>query len=302
MSSPTNPQLKIGVVGIRDGWSTQQLVQTVEARTQPAALIEPHHLALDLTRGRVLHRDTDLGTFDAIIIKKLGSRYSPELLDRLELLRFVASQGVRIFSRPHAIMHALDRLTCTVTLRMAEIPMPPTVITEDLDAATAAVARFERVVLKPLYTSKARGMELLSADDPVRERLEAFRAAGNAMLYVQQLVELPGHDFGIAFLGGEYLGSYARSRRGDNWHTAMSGGENKYQRIEPNPEIIALARRAQAPFGLDFTCVDVVESAQGPLVFEVSAFGGFRGLRESCGINAAERYLDHVLRELTDGA
>ena len=54
-------------------------------------------------------------------------------------------------------------------------------------------------------------------------------------------------------------------------------------------ELVDLAYRAQAPFGMDFTTVDVAETDQGPIVFEVSAFGGFRGALEGAGIDAAER-------------
>ena len=34
------------------------------------------------------------------------------------------------------------------------------------------------------------------------------------------------------------------------------------------------------------------------VVFEVSAFGGFRGLRDGCGLDVAPRYADHIVREL----
>jgi ribosomal protein S6--L-glutamate ligase len=47
-----------------------------------------------------------------------------------------------------------------------------------------------------------------------------------------------------------------------------------------------------------FTCVDVVETANGPLVYEVSAFGGFRGLLEANGIDMAERYAQYVLERI----
>ena len=50
---------------------------------------------------------------------------------------------------------------------------------------------------------------------------------------------------------------------------------------------------------MTFTTVDVAETAAGPIVFEVSAFGGFRGLQEGLGINVAERYTDHVLSLLS---
>jgi ribosomal protein S6--L-glutamate ligase len=49
---------------------------------------------------------------------------------------------------------------------------------------------------------------------------------------------------------------------------------------------------------LDFTCVDIAKTEEGMFVFEVSAFGGFRGLKEAFGIDAAGLYLDHVMKEL----
>jgi ribosomal protein S6--L-glutamate ligase len=61
--------------------------------------------------------------------------------------------------------------------------------------------------------------------------------------------------------------------------------------------VIELARRAQALFAMDFTTVDVAETNSGPIVFEVSAFGGFRGALEGIGIDAAGLYAEHVLRQ-----
>ena len=82
-----------------------------------------------------------------------------------------------------------------------------------------------------------------------------------------------------------------------SWNTSTATG-GRYSAYEPGPELIDLADRAQKIFGLDFTCVDVAESDQGPVVFEVSAFGGFRGLREGCGLDAARLYAEYILKEL----
>ena len=46
---------------------------------------------------------------------------------------------------------------------------------------------------------------------------------------------------------------------------------------------------------MDFTTVDVAETADGPIVFEVSAFGGFRGALEGAGIDAAAAYADYAI-------
>ncbi len=87
---------------------------------------------------------------------------------------------------------------------------------------------------------------------------------------------------------------------GESWSTSTAAG-GKYQSAEPSEEIIALAHKAQGLFDLTFTCVDVVETADGPQVFEVSAFGGFRGLKEACGLDAAARYADFVIEEVRRG-
>jgi ribosomal protein S6--L-glutamate ligase len=47
-----------------------------------------------------------------------------------------------------------------------------------------------------------------------------------------------------------------------------------------------------------FTTVDVADTEDGPVVFEVSAFGGFRGAKEGIGIDAAALYADHILTQL----
>jgi ribosomal protein S6--L-glutamate ligase len=114
-------------------------------------------------------------------------------------------------------------------------------------------------------------------------------------MYLQEMLALPGRDLGVAFVGGEYLATYARVQASGNWKTTTSAG-GKYEPFTPSAEVIELARRAQGLFGLDFTCVDVVETSRGPMVFEVSAFGGFRGLLDACGVDAAAAYADHVER------
>lgn len=284
-------------MGTPGAWSSERLADASAARTGHRILIDIERVGFDLAAGTVLHGGTDLLSLDAIIIKKLGAASSPIVLERIEMLRHIERAGVRIFSSPDAIYRAVDRLSCTLELKRGGIPLPPTFITEDPEAALEAVRGFGRAVLKPLYTSKARGMELADANNGAAEAVNRFRADGNSIFYVQKFVENPGRDLGIVFLGGEYLASYARVASAGSWNTTTRCG-GKYAAVRPDPGLIELARDAQALFGLDFTCVDVVETSEGPRVFEVSAFGGFRGLRDACEIDAASLYVDHVLRRL----
>ncbi len=292
--------LKIGIIGIPGKWSTETLADAIESRTGYRRIIDMGEVELDLAGKRLLHGDTDLCTLDGLIIKKISASYSPNTLDRLELLRVAEHAGVRIFSRPLNILRLVDRLSCTVTLRNADIPMPETRVTENVAAAMTAVREFGSAVFKPLYSTKARGMCVIDAelsDSDMQSQIRTFQAE-NPMMYIQKKVALPGRDLGMVFLAGKYLGTYARVSQSDTWNTTIHSG-GRYENHLPPDDIIELARRAQAPFEMDFTTVDVAETDVGPIVFEVSAFGGFRGAKEGIGIDAAGLYSEHVIGEIS---
>ena len=296
---PDRDDVRIGVVGIPGKWSTETLADAVEARTGYRRVIDMAEVTLDLQGRRLLQRDLDLCTLDGLLVKKISASYSPATLDRLELLRVAEAAGVRVFSPAERMLRLIDRLACTVTLRNAGIPMPETRVTEDPEAALAAVRAFGSAVFKPLYSTKARGMCVIGTEEGETAARDAIRRfqADNPVMYIQRRIELPGRDMGMVFLGGDYLGSYARVSQGDAWNTTIHSG-GRYAACDPSPELVELARRAQAPFGMDFTTVDVAESEQGPVVFEVSAFGGFRGALEGAGVDAAARYVDYALERL----
>jgi ribosomal protein S6--L-glutamate ligase len=291
---------RIGVVGIPGKWSTETLADAVEAQTGFRLVIDMGKVGLDLDRQRLTFMDHDLCRLDALIIKKISASYSPNTLDRLELLRVAEQAGVRVFSRAENILRLIDRLSCTVTLRNAGVPMPATRVTEDMATAVSAVQDFGSAVFKPLYSTKARGMCVIDAQRDtagIEDGIRTFQA-DNPMMYIQQKIDLPGRDLGMVFLAGRYLGTYARVPRDDAWNTTIHSG-GRYAAHTPPDSVIELARHAQALFDMDFTTVDVAETSEGPIVFEVSAFGGFRGALEGIGINAAELYVQHVLGQLT---
>ncbi len=291
--------IKIGVVGIPSKWSTETLADAVEAKTGFRLVIDMNEVSLDLESGRLHFREHDLCQLDALIIKKISASYSPNTLDRLELLRVAERAGVQVFSPAVNILRLIDRLSCTITLHNAGIPMPPTRVTEDIDAAKVAVRDFGSAVFKPLYSTKARGMCVIDTDmdaDAIDINIRAFQK-DNPMMYIQKKIDLPGRDFGMIFLAGQYLGTYARVNPGDSWNTTIHSG-GRYEAHEPDQSVIDLAERAQAPFNMDFTTVDVAETADGPIVFEVSAFGGFRGAQEGIGLNVADLYVDHVINKI----
>jgi ATP-grasp enzyme of GAK system len=288
---------QVAVVGIPGGWSSERLADALENQTGFRLIIDMKDVQLDLDAGRVTAGDVLLNDLDGIIVKKISPSYSPNCLDRMEILSFLHQQGVPVFSKPSSILGLIDRLSCTIRLRLGGIPVPPTVVTEDMEEALGAVEQFGRAVFKPLYSSKARGMMVIASGVGARDAVHEFKDAGNPLMYIQKFLPSVERDLGVAFLGGRYMATYAREKSGDTWNTTtLSGG--RYVPYEPSPEIIALAERAQGLFDMAFTCVDVVEAEGGPFVYEVSAFGGFHGLMEANKLDAAGAYAEMVLEQL----
>lgn len=290
----------IAVIGIPGKWSTEVLADRLEAKTGTRHVIDMADVTFDSSAGTLTANGLDLTSIDGIVVKKISQQYSPATLDRLELLRVAEAQGVRVFSPASSMLRLIDRLSCTVTLRNHDIPMPDTCVTESIDHAIAFIHQSEAVVLKPLFSTKARGMTVLSADhgdDNLKQALDTFQK-DNPVLYIQRKIALSGRDMGLMFLGGNYLGAYARVAQNDSWNTTIHSG-GKYQNVVPTDDIIAMAHEAQSLFDMDFTTVDIAETDNGAICFEVSAFGGFKGGLEGTGIDVAELYADYVLRAIS---
>ncbi|MDR1659868.1 MAG: GAK system ATP-grasp enzyme [Desulfovibrio sp.] len=294
--------MRIGVVGVPGGESSEKLADAVADVTGTRILVSMDNVRLDLPSGRCFHNGMDISALNALIIKKIGSRYSPDLLDRLEILCFLADRGVRVFSDPYTILRMLDRLGCTLRLQAAGVPMPPTTITESPEQALRAIRRYGRAVLKPLYTSKAKGMRLVDGGDSGLPGLVADHAKDNAVIYAQKALRLENNlDLGVVFLGRDYLTTYARVKAENAWNTTTANG-GRYAPFAPDAAVLAVARKARDVFDLVFTCVDVAVTDDGPLVFEVSAFGGFRGVEETTDLNPAALVAEHLLARMGEPA
>lgn len=291
---------KIAVIGIPNKWSTEVLADALEAKTGFRLVVDMTDIHADLATGKLWANGMNLCDLDGIIVKKISQTYSPNTLDRIDLLRLAEAHGVRVFSRPDTIIRMIDRLGCTMTLNTGGIPMPQTHITERPAKALELVKTLGAAVFKPLYSTKARGMcviENAGDDDAILAQINAFQAE-NPVMYIQEKLNLSGQDYGMVFLGGRYLGTYARVAQGDSWNTTIHSG-GAYAGFTPPQSTIDLAHKAQALFGMDFTTVDVADTDKGPIVFEVSAFGGFKGAKEGIGLDAASLYADYAIEEVS---
>jgi ribosomal protein S6--L-glutamate ligase len=291
--------VNIAVVGQPGAWSTERLADALRAAGVSACVVDLAACSLRLPDRRLFHRGEPLEKLDGAVVKKLGDTADGWCVqERIGMLRHLEASGVPVLSAPDRLHVAVNRYRMTCELVRAGLPVPETTVTEDIDEAAAAVERFGSAVLKPLFTSKGRGMRRLEPSRDLRAQLESHREDGLGPFYLQRFVKHPGRDLGVAVLDGRCIGAYWRVAAADHWMTTiLSGG--RYERADLDPETEAIAVRAGRHFGLVFTGVDLIEDSDGRLnVLEVSAFGGFRGLLNGCGVDAAPMLAGLVLRQL----
>ena len=289
--------MRVGVAGNPGAWSTERMVQALLATDVEAFTFRLEDCTNRLGDKAVLLGGRDLCTLDAVVVKKLGRSDDVNAPSRVRLLQQLEYRGVRVFSPAEGIREVTDRYQMTQRLAQAGLPLPRTVVTESVEAAAEVVEDWGAVVVKPLYTSKARGMLLLVREDGYRSQLRRWQQEWQMPFYLQAYVTHPGRDVGVAVLGGAPIGAYYRIARPGSWTTATSAGGH-YEPCSLTPEIQHLAAAAAGLFGLDYTVVDLVESGGGYLLYEVSAFGGFAGLWRTHGIDAASLYAGHVVRTM----
>ena len=293
--------MKIAVVGQPGAWSTERLADALRAGGAAAEVVDLAACSLRLPDRRLFHRGEPLEGLDGVVVKKLGDTADGwGVPERIGMLRHLEASGVPVLSASDCLQVAVNRYRMTCELVRAGLPVPPTTVTEDLDEAAHAVARFGTAVLKPLFTSKGRGMQRLEPTRDLRGRLESHRDGGLGPFYLQRFVKHPGRDLGVAVLDGRCIGAYWRVAADEQWMTTiLSGG--RYEKAEIGPDIEVMAVAAARHFGLIFTGVDLIEDSDGRFqVLEVSAFGGFRGLLNGCGVDAAPMLADVVLRRFRE--
>lgn len=291
-----NSKLNIAIIGIKGAWSSEILKTELENNGATAQIVQIADMAFDVQQNKVFVEGLDLEQFDAVIIKKLGE-YAPKIIDWLSILSNLEDKGLRFFSSPKKLIKMISRIGCTNGLAAHQIPMPPTCITQNTQEALSFIKAHNGAIFKPNFSTKARGMEILKPSTEISHLEQLLNKYGT--LYLQELMQLPGKDFGVVFMANEYIGTYARVGNKDSWNTTTQDGGH-YESFEPNETILNIARKAQQVFNLDFCCVDIAETPSGPIVFEISAFGGFSGMYKGAGINSAALLSKYVLQNLND--
>ena len=288
--------MRIGVFGNHDSWYVNELCRVGTARGHVMQPLLFDQFAAKVQTGRVDFAcgDIDLRSLHVVLVRTMPPGTLEQVVARMDMLAGLEICGVRVINSPRALECAVDKYLTTQRLALAGIPVPATIVCENSDTALEAFESLGRdVVVKPLFGAEGRG--IMRVSDP-ELALRAFRTLERlgAVLYLQTFVSGPGFDIRILLLDDQLVGSMKRIPKPGDFRANISQQGTGVFHV-PNEREMELARQAANITGSLFAGVDLMYNADHePLVIEVNAVPGWRGLQRSCDIDVPTRLFEWI--------
>ncbi len=250
--------------------------------------------SLTLREGFSVRYGKVMEELDGALIRGLGIALLPEtFFRRLDLIQHIEASGTPTVNSSEGLLKARDKFSAYQALVKAGLPVPETVLTEDLFIVPQKVREWGRAVMKPLMGSMGFGSSLLTDPDIAFNVARTWLTYGQPIL-LQKFVRGPDRDIRIFVVGEEVLGGMYRYAPEGEWKTNVAqGGIAKEADLTPELEEIAL--RATEVLKLRYAGVDVGEAEGSYVIYEVNAMPNWQGFKAATGVSPAGRIADLII-------
>jgi tetrahydromethanopterin:alpha-L-glutamate ligase len=291
---------KIGVVLTDpEDWTARAFVNNIENRGAKPVPLNLATLSASVSTSdfSIFNADLNELELDALIVRDVGISFALEQISfKFDLLQQLET-SMPIMNSSEAIQNAANKFLSFYRFKQAQLPIPRTLVTAELDVALKAVDEWGSAVVKPIFGSQGKEIVKLESTRPnLKSNLEAILKK-RGVLYVQAFVPNPGRDIRVFVVGEEALGAMYRVSVDDSFVSNLSQGGTPVA-CEVTAEMEKLAVRATQSVGADFAGVDLIEGEDGLMVLEVNGTPSGRGINQACGIDVTERIVDLLFERL----
>ncbi|MEM2005435.1 MAG: RimK family alpha-L-glutamate ligase [Zestosphaera sp.] len=234
---------------------------------------------------------------DGGLVRGVGSVTSMEaLLKRVNTLRQLEMRGVTLMNSAQGFMNARDKYRATQLLANAGLRVPETKLTEDVYVLSETVRNWGRAVFKPLIGSMGYG-SLLVTDPDVAFIIGKTWLSHSQPVLLQRYMRSKDRDIRVFVVGGEVLGAIYRYKPENTWKTNVAQGA-KVEGAVVDVELKELSIKATEALGLDYAGVDVGETEEGYVIYEVNAMPNWQGFYAGTGISPAPKIVECLFNKL----
>ncbi len=277
-------------------WASQKLLQVANELCE-GGIVDPRSLGLRVDGSISLGMDgTTADAYDAYILRGFNRR--GEIDFQYEIFEILVQQGKVVINAPATLSLVESKAQTTFILQQAGLPVPRTLVTQELSAAVSIVKEFGTAVVKPLYGSFGIGIERVAAD-AADEIMPAFLDR-YGVVYVQEYIPNDGRDLRAFVVGDEIPAAVYRIASEGQWKTNVHQGSS-CEPCELTAQLHDMCLEASKIAGLEYTGVDIMEGPDGPMIIELNGTPAWHGLYAATGRDVAVDVVHHVLRLLETG-
>jgi RimK family alpha-L-glutamate ligase len=308
--------LTVAIMTDETGWHTRQLQAALRARGCLGRCVDLADCRIDTTASRhgLVLPGFGHALPDAALVRGIAGGSFEQVTKRLGVLHALRELGVPVYNDARAIERSVDKSMTSLLLHAADVPTPPTWVTESMAQAQRIVMRESAaghaLVVKPLFGSQGQGLRLAGRVDGEHRPLPRLGKAYGRLAYLQRYLPpatKPGYDWRVLVVGGRAVTGMRRVSA--HWiHNVARGA-----RCEPaslTPELIAPAEAAARALQMDYAGVDLMPSAPAQVdrgrsaiqVLEVNGIAAWQGLQRVTAFNIARAIVDDLLERRLGGA
>jgi ribosomal protein S6--L-glutamate ligase len=278
-------------------YSTRRLVEAGEARGHEVRVLDTLQFDIRVsTRNRELfYQGNAVGPVDAVI-PRIGASIT---FFGLAVVRQFEMMGVNCLNESQAIARSRDKLRCLQILSRHDIGVPPTVYTRQAEHISDCIDRVEGppVVVKLLAGTQGIGVILAESARAASSVIEAFQGLDQNILIQKFIREAKGADIRALVVGRRVVAAMRRQAVAGEFRSNIHrGGTTRKIRLPTEYRKTALA--AARVLGLRVAGVDLIESAEGPMVMEVNSSPGLEGIEKATQVDVAGAIIEHLEREV----
>ncbi len=277
-------------------YSTRMLVEAATKRGHDVRVLDTLQFDIRLSRRNpeLYYQAEPVGPVDAVI-PRIGASIT---FFGLAVVRQFEMMGVYCLNESQAIARSRDKLRCLQILSRHDIGMPATVYTRQADHVPACIERVDGppVVVKLLEGTQGIGVVLAETTRAASSVIEAFHGLEQNILIQQFIREAKGADIRALVVGRKVVAAMKRQAVAGEFRSNLHRGATA-KAIRLPPEYRKTALGAARALGLTVAGVDLIESAEGPMVMEVNSSPGLEGIQKTTGVDAAAAIVELIERE-----
>lgn len=186
----------------------------------------------------------------------------------IALLQEAEARGARTYDRWSSVLRVRDKVSGTLALINRGLPVPPTFLAHRPEDLRRVPAEYFPLLLKPVSGNNGRGLRA------VRDPGELASVTwGDEFVLAQHYVDAGGVDLKL-YVAGETVWAIRRT-------SPLVPDDDHPLPVSVTPAMNQLVRDCREEFGLLLFGLDILESADGPMIVDVNEFPNYTGVEDA---------------------